>query len=204
MGVRAKKERSFPMRSPVNWTVLGLVIERSSYGFELWKRYERLYGDVVPIGSESNIYAALNALKDKGLIEEVEGSRGVVVGGRRQPKPHYRVTDEGVGAYEAWVIAQAREHSRRSLQFARQLGAFAQQPQMALEILERYERACLDDKAARIPTTVEFPARVVPGLGDRLASAYGRSVMAATLGWVEYARREFAALTDGKDPHESP
>jgi DNA-binding PadR family transcriptional regulator len=200
MAARGKKtERSFPMRSPVNWTVLGLVIERSSYGFELWKRYERLYGDVVPIGSESNIYHALNALKDKGLIEEVEGSRTVVAGASRQPKPHYRVTDEGVCAYEEWVIAQAREHSRRSLQFARQLGAFAQQPQTALAILERYERACLDDKGARIPTTVEFPSRVVPGLGDRLASAYGRNVMSATLGWIEYARREFAALP-GKDP----
>jgi DNA-binding PadR family transcriptional regulator len=197
---RKKTERSFPMRSPVNWTVLGLVIERSSYGFELWKRYERLYGDVVPIGSESNIYAALNALKQKGLIREVEGSRTVVVDASRQPKPHYRVTEEGVGAYEAWVIAQAREHSRRSLQFARQLGAFAQQPHMALEILERYEQACLDDKGARIPTRVEFPSRVVPGLGDRLASAYGRSVMSATLQWVEYARQEFAALAGGKDP----
>jgi DNA-binding PadR family transcriptional regulator len=189
------------MRSPVNWTVLGLVIERSSYGFELWKRYERLYGDVVPIGSESNIYAALNALRDKGLIEQLEGR--AVAGASRQPKPHYGVTAEGLRAYEAWVIAQAREHSRRSLQFARQLGAFAQQPHTALEILERYEQACLDDKGARIPTTVEFPSRVVPGLGDRLESAYGRSVLAATLGWVEYARREFAALAGRKDPHAS-
>lgn len=188
------------MRSPVNWTVLGLVIERSSYGFELWKRYERLYGDVVPIGSESNIYAALNALKQKGLIQEVEGAQAAAgVAASRQPKPHYRVTEEGMRAYEAWVIAQAREHSRRSLQFARQLGAFAEQPHTALEILERYEQACLDDKGARIPTTIEFPSRVVPGLGDRLASAYGRSVKAATLGWVEYARREFSALAGGKD-----
>jgi DNA-binding PadR family transcriptional regulator len=198
-----KTERSFPMRSPVNWTVLGLVIERSSYGFELWKRYERLYGDVVPIGSESNIYAALNVLMDKGLIEKVEGSRTVLDRASRQPKSHYRVTERGLREYETWVITQAREHSRRSLQFAHQLGAFAQQPHTALEILERYEQACLDGKEARIPTTVEFPSHVVPGFGDRLASAYGRNVMAATLGWIEYARREFAALAGAKEPHES-
>jgi DNA-binding PadR family transcriptional regulator len=197
--VDAKKERSVPMRSPVNWTVLGLVIERSSYGWELWNRFERLFGDVLPIGSESNIYAALNVLREKGLIEEVEGP-----GASRQPKPHYRATQEGWGAYEAWVIAQARDHSRRSLQFARQLGAFAQQPQTALEILGRYEQACLDDKGARIPTTVEFPTRVIPGLADRLASAYGRGVKVATLGWIEYARREFAALASKKArPDES-
>jgi DNA-binding PadR family transcriptional regulator len=189
-----KRERAVPMRSPVNWTVLGLVIERQSYGWELWKRFERLYGDVLAVGSESNIYAALNKLRENGFIEEVEGSRSVVPGATRQPKPHYRATAEGFEAYEAWVIAQAREHSRRSLQFARQLGAFAQQPQTALAILGRYEQACLDDREARIPTISEFPARVVPGLADRLASSYGRSIKTATLGWIAYARQEFEAL----------
>lgn len=189
-----KRERAVAMRSPVNWTVLGLVIERPSYGWEIWKRFERLYGDVLAVGSESNIYAALNKLRENGFIEEVEGSRSVVPGATRQPKPHYRATPEGLEAYEAWVIAQAREHSRRSLQFARQLGAFAQQPQTALAILGRYEQACLDDKEARIPTTSEFPARVVPGLAHRLASSYGRSIKTATLGWIAYARQEFEAL----------
>jgi DNA-binding PadR family transcriptional regulator len=182
------------MRSPVNWTVLGLVIERSSYGFELWARFERLYGDVMPICNESNIYTALNMLREKGLIEEVPGSRTVEPDASRQPKPHYRATREGLGAYEAWMIAQMREYHRRSREFARHLGAFAQQPQTALGILARYEQACLDEKGAAIPRATEFPSRVVPGLGDNLASVYGRSVVAATLGWVQYARREFAAL----------
>jgi DNA-binding PadR family transcriptional regulator len=182
------------MRSPVNWTVLGLVIERSSYGFELWTRFERLYGDVMPICNESNIYTALNMLRDKGLIEEVPGSRTVEPDASRQPKPHYRATQEGLGAYEAWVIAQMREHHRRSREFARQLGAFAQRPETALGILARYEQACLNERGAAIPTATEFPSRVVPGLGDNLASVYGRAVVAATLSWVEYARREFGAL----------
>jgi DNA-binding PadR family transcriptional regulator len=197
MGERVKRERL--MRSSVNWTVLGLVIERASYGWELWTRFERLYGDVLPIGSESNVYGALDALRDRGFIEGVREPRRDGSGANRQPKPHYRATAEGVDAYAAWVIAQAREHNRRSLLFARQLGALAQQPQTALGILERYELACLDDKGAKIPTASEFPARVVPGLADRLASAYGRSVMAATFGWIDYARREFAALA-GRRP----
>ncbi len=185
-----------PMRSPINWTVLGLVIERSSYGWELWTRFERLYGDVMPTRNESNIYSALNILKNKGLIEEVPGSRALESDRSRQPKPHYRPTQDGLGAYEAWVIAQMREHNRRSREFARQLGAFAQQPQTALEILSRYEQACLDEKGAAIPTATEFPSRYVPGLGDNLASVYGRGIVAATLGWIEYARREFAALAN--------
>jgi DNA-binding PadR family transcriptional regulator len=189
---RVKRERS--MRSPVNWTVLGLVIERPSYGWELWTRFERLYGDVLPIGGESHVYGALDALRCRGLIEEVQEPQRGVSGASRQPKPHYRATAEGLEAYAGWVIAQAREHNRRSLLFARQLGALAEQPDTALGILERYEQACLDDKGARIPTVSEFPARVVPGLADRLASAYGRNVMAATFGWIDYARCEFTAL----------
>jgi DNA-binding PadR family transcriptional regulator len=199
-GTGARRERSLPMRSTVNWTVLGLVIERSSYGFELWKRYERLYGDVAPAGSQSNIYAALNALKDKGLIEEQVESRRAPDGAGRQPKPHYRATREGFAAYEGWVIAKELEHSRRSRQFARQLGSFERQPQIALAILERYEQACLADKGARIPTTIKFPTPVVPGLGDRLASAYGRRVKAATLAWIADARGEFETLASKEDP----
>jgi DNA-binding PadR family transcriptional regulator len=188
------------MRSPVNWTVLGLVIERPSYGFELWTRYERLYGDVLPIGGESNVYQALKALREKGLIEPVEEPGRELSDVRRQPKPKDRATPAGLRAYEEWVLAQAREHTRRTLQFARQLGAFADQPQTALGILERYEQACLDDRSAQIPTASEFPVPFVPGLSDRLASAYGRSVKAATLGWLEYARREFGALASERPP----
>jgi DNA-binding PadR family transcriptional regulator len=197
MEERAKRERSLPMRSPVNWTVLGLVIERSSYGWELWRRFDRMYGDVT-IGSESSIYAGLNVLRERSFIEEVEGTRKLGADASRQPKPLYRATQSGVEAYEAWVMAQAREHYRRSLQFARHLGALGDRPQIALEILRRYEQGCLDDKGASIPTTTEFPTRVVPGLGDRLASAYGRKVLAATLGWIQLARRELDALASKK------
>jgi DNA-binding PadR family transcriptional regulator len=188
----AKREQS--IRSPVTWTVLGLVIERPSYGWELSKRFERLYGDVLPVGGESNIYRALETLHGKSLIEELEEPR-TVAGTSRQPKQHYRATTEGLERYAEWVMAGEREHRRRSLLFARQLGALAQEPETALAILGRYEQAWLDDKGARIPTASGFSTRPVPGLADRLASAYGRDVKAATLGWIEYARREFAALT---------
>jgi DNA-binding PadR family transcriptional regulator len=172
MEERVKRERS--MRSSINWTVLGLVIERPDYGCGLWTRFERLYGDVLPIG-ESNVYAALDALRDRGFIEKVGEPRGGFSDSGRQPKPHYRATAEGLEEYAAWVIAQAREHNRRSVLFARQLGALAQQPQTALGILRRYEQACLDDKGARIPTESEFP--LVLSRGSRIV---WRLRMAAT------------------------
>jgi DNA-binding PadR family transcriptional regulator len=196
MGYQPKREQS--IRSPVTWTVLGLVIERPSYGWELWKRFERLYGDVLPVRGESHIYRALEALHDKGLIGEFAEPRSTAgtnrAGTSRQPKPHYHATPEGLECYAEWVMAQVREHNRRLQLFARQLGALADEPQTAVAILGRYEQAWLDDRGAKIPTAREFPTRSVPGLADRLASAYGRDVKTATLGWIEYARREFTAL----------
>lgn len=107
-----KGERSpLSMRSTVNWAVLGLVIERPSYGFELWTRFERLAGDVLPVASESHIYAALNALKGRGFIEEADWPGAVERDTSRQPKLRYRVTAEGQEAYEVWMMAQVREAS---------------------------------------------------------------------------------------------
>jgi DNA-binding PadR family transcriptional regulator len=194
MGEQVKREQS--IRSSINWTVLGLVIQRPSYGWELWTRFERLYGDVLPVGGESNIYRALEALHGKRLIEELKEPR--TAGTSRQPKPHYRATAEGMERYAEWVMAQVREHNRRALLFARQLGALAEEPETALAILDRYEQAWLDDKDAKIPTASEFPTRSVPELADRLGSSNGRDVKAATLGWIEYARREFASLASKK------
>ena len=39
MQTRVKKDSS-PMQSAVQWALLGLVIERPSYGYELVKRFE--------------------------------------------------------------------------------------------------------------------------------------------------------------------
>jgi DNA-binding PadR family transcriptional regulator len=181
------------MRSPLNWTVLGLVIERPSYGFELWTRFDRLYGDVLVARSRSNVYSALDVLYDRGLVEKVPPGAG-------QSRLHYRVTQAGLDAYRGWMIEQMREYHRRSREFARQLGAFAEQPQVALEVLAQYERACLEESGGAIAMASEFPARVVPGLGDRLASAWGRAVVAGTLKGVEYARAEFFALAGRQRP----
>lgn len=179
------------MRSSLSWAVLGLVIERPSYGFELLTRCERLYGDVLSVNS-SAVYYALDQLVKRGLVEKVSDARQTESSG--QPRPHYFVSREGLEAYEERVATEAREHSRSMVQFAHSLGALADQPLVALAILERFERACLDDMTARIPTTTEFPRPVVPGLGDRLASAYGRSVKAGMLAWISAARRELEVL----------
>ena len=58
-----KKAPSRAMTSQVYWVLLGLVIERPSYGMEYYHRYQRLYGVAHPVSGWSHIYEALNVLR---------------------------------------------------------------------------------------------------------------------------------------------
>jgi DNA-binding PadR family transcriptional regulator len=188
------------MRSPVGWALLGLVIERPSYGYELMQRFERTYGDVLELSSPSQVYVALNTLGHNGLIEEqpaAEGSVAAVHHGR-QPKPHYRTTAAGLHEYQEWLIAQMRGERRRSRLFARQLVAL--DPGVALAAIARYEQACLQEACQTQHDAGEEDASADgAGLAARLAGEEERLTVGARLAWVEYARREFTALAAGRD-----
>jgi DNA-binding PadR family transcriptional regulator len=65
--------------SPIESAVLALVIEQPSHAYELWKRYERRFGDFMPVLT-SRIYKTVKQLSDAALIEPMrtadeEGSR---------------------------------------------------------------------------------------------------------------------------------
>jgi DNA-binding PadR family transcriptional regulator len=133
-----KKAPSRAMTSPVYWVLLGLVIERPSYGLEYYHRYQRVYGVVHPISGESHIYTALDVLKARGLIAAIPGG-----GTDRQPKPEYQATQSGVRSYEEWLVKQVDIELRRQELWVRQLAVFAHDPKVALRVLGRFERQYL-------------------------------------------------------------
>jgi DNA-binding PadR family transcriptional regulator len=185
------------MRSPVSWALLGLVIERPSYGYELVQRFERTYSDALELSSPSQIYTALDALERRSLIEKLPAGAAPEVG--RQPKPHYQATPAGVHGYQDWLIAQVHEERRRSRLFARQLAALA--PQAALGVIERYEQTCLEEaKKTPIATTHAPLLDGAWGLASRLVGEEERLALGARLSWIEYARSEFRALVGGRGP----
>lgn len=180
------------MRSPVSWALLGLVIQRPSYGYELVQRFERTYGDALELSSPSQVYVSLDALKRRGLIEELpeEPEPGVV----RQPKPHYRATETGVADYRKWLIALAGEQRRRSRMFARQISVLG--PKDALGVLEHCELAYLDEarREAPAPVSAARHADRLEGLATRLQWEEDRLAVGAMLSWIDYARRELKEL----------
>lgn len=189
------------MRSPINWALLGLVIQRPSYGYELVQRFERTYGDALELSSASQIYTALDTLARRSLIESVpsEEQHG------RQPKPHYRATDEGTRSYEQWLVHQLRQERRRSRMFAQQLAMLP--PEAALRVLDRCEQACLAQASAvAAPAAAnggpvrtgsrQAPGGRASGLTARLIAEEGRLVFDAKLAWIDYARRELRLILE--------
>lgn len=197
MGARAAENAdAAPMQSSVNWALLGLVIERPSYGYELAQRFERAYGGMLHLSSASYIYTGLKVLDRRSLVEGISGK-----GGERQPKPIYRATPEGIRAYRERLILEAQEERRRSRLFARQLAVFAHEPQTALEIIGEYRRACLEEAAsAPLPSGDGALRDAVSGLATRLEAEESRLAMDTKLLWIDYAYREFSALAAAEPP----
>jgi DNA-binding PadR family transcriptional regulator len=183
------------MRSPVNWAVLGLVIERASYGYEIFQRFERTYGNLLKLSSPSQIYTALDSLAHRGMIEATSEPSPSVAS--RQPRLHYRATEEGVLRYQEHLVDQAEEDRRRSSLFARELAALA--PDAALAVLDRYEQMCLAQATKARPGEGDVEPAAPDAsttLADRLAAEEERLATEAKLPWVDYARRELRAIAD--------
>jgi DNA-binding PadR family transcriptional regulator len=180
------------MQSPVNWALLGLVIERPSYAYELAQRFERTYEGALSLSSTSHVYTALGTLQDRALIEEIPGTRE-----GRQPKPFYRATPNGVSEYHDWLVAEFRDDRRRQRLFVLQLVALTRDPATALQIVDRFEEACLHE-AARTPIAPRNGPSADPGaeLFDRLLAEESRLLVGGRLAWVQYMRRELKALAD--------
>src|SRR4029077_595702 len=153
MGTRAAAKKTIDaavrqtMRSPINWAVLGLLIERPGYGYELRQRLDREYDGVLS-PSESHIYKALDELEGRGFIEKTLGSPALSDADRVQPKVSYRATAEGVRGFQERLFGQMREDRRQSWVFLRQLAVFAYEPHAGLRILERLEREYADEARA--------------------------------------------------------
>jgi DNA-binding PadR family transcriptional regulator len=180
------------IRSPLYWSLLGLLIERPGYGYELIQRFEREFGEALPLNvGGSHIYEGLSVLQAASLIEEYtpEGRRKPTA--RRQPTPYYRSTPQGICAYADWLKERVRAERLRPRLFARQLAVLESAPQLGLEVVERFEQACIEDARS---TSSGPPPGGIDSLAQALPAEQARLASEAELPWASYARARFAAL----------
>lgn len=179
------------LRSPMAWALLGLVIEQPSYGHELIQRFRRVYGETLALGSPKYIYRLLGALHEHGLIEETAADPDEKPARNRLPKPHYRATDDGMCAYQEWLLTELDEERQRHRLFVRQIAML--EPEAALEVLDEYEREVLGQTDETSPIVSERE-----GVAERLAQGEERLTLEVRLSWIEYARHELQTLTGGR------
>lgn len=125
----------------VKHAVLGLLVERRSYGYELVSRLEDRLGPGfgVPAGT---VFASLKTLKQDGHIRVVNKvTRG------EQVRVYYDPTPAGVDHFEAWMDEPiSREPLRGELYLKFALAGIGRVP-MLRDAFERLERECLTELA---------------------------------------------------------
>lgn len=126
--------------SSTKHVVLGLVIERPGYGYDLQQRLDRRFRFLGL--SDRAVYRALESLWREELIEE-RGEKQTGRTRRGAPKILYGPTAKGVDEFGRWIgesceLAVVREEIHVKL-------ALAQAPNFArlLEVIDRLERSCL-------------------------------------------------------------
>ncbi len=178
------------LQASVNWAVLGLVIEKPSYGYEIGRRFIARFGDFIP-ASLSNIYTTLDRLVRMGLVEPTHTQAATVSG--RQHKLHYRATSEGARAYRVWLARKLREVDQRSELLLRLLSVCLRGAPALDEVLGRYEEECVEEERRlqdRPPSQTPADPELMPALLERMIDDERRSMLGAQLDWVRRTRAE--------------
>jgi DNA-binding PadR family transcriptional regulator len=166
--------------------VMSLLVEHPSYVFEVAKRYEARYGDVLPPRTPQAMYRMFDALEREGMVEGMAG-----IDTRRKT---YRLTSQGARTYRAWLIEQLRGDPERIELVLRVLGAAAAGgSERLLGVLDAYERDCLAE-ATRMPLRAESDG--LWALLAQLLEEERRLSVGVRLNWVRYARAQIQAFAE--------
>ncbi|HXE45744.1 MAG TPA: PadR family transcriptional regulator [Conexibacter sp.] len=128
----------------VKHAVLGLVIERPGYGYELIQRLEQRIEGWRP--SETAVYPALRSLRAEGMIRAREATAGAVVSAHRGVV-WYEATELGREELRAWVRAPTDLAPQRDPFWLKVAFASPEDLPWLVELARELESACLERMA---------------------------------------------------------
>jgi DNA-binding PadR family transcriptional regulator len=174
--------------SPLDGVVLGLLVERPGYGYDLGKRLDERMGPGWKL-SPSTIYMALDRLEAKRCVSselhELEGRP------RSRERVLYRSTPEGTKEYVRWLSSPVRKEPVRLDVLARIAVAAPEHAPLLLTALDGYEAECLDMLTSASGHAAEscdgWEAVVVGGIEESILEH-----LHAELRWVKSMRRRIA------------
>jgi DNA-binding PadR family transcriptional regulator len=119
--------------------LLGLLLDRPAYPYELADRLQRRLGPAWAVNS-GQLYQTVSRLEQEGLIERVAGSSGP-----RDDRHVFAITEAGVAEFERWFerAASGARLSRRPLLVKITL-AGAERQREVLHQIDAYELDCAE------------------------------------------------------------
>lgn len=181
------------MKAGTKYAVLGLLLERPSYGYEVLVRFRRAFDAGQWAISPQGLYAALDRLERDGLIEPAAEQATAL--SRRQPKTPYRVTADGARELRSFLETPMNPDPSRAEFLVRLQCAVSKDTDALLRLLDGYEHACLDE-LGRIGADARngSEAAQLGRLVERLALEDRRLGLQARLTWIEFARQELRGV----------
>jgi DNA-binding PadR family transcriptional regulator len=180
------------LRPSAKLAVLGLVLQRPSWGYELVARFDRAFAEqpwpwrVTP----QAIYGGLNDLEAADLIERIEPEgEPRTLSAQRSARQHYRGTAGGARAMREWLAAPMMSNPSREELLIRLHFGGADDAGLR-EMLRLHAGECLEE-LERIGAVVALTRP------ERLVKEDRRLAVQARLTWIEFALAELRAPGDG-------
>jgi DNA-binding PadR family transcriptional regulator len=129
----------------VKHAVLGLVIERPGYGYELIQRLEQRIEGWRP--SETAVYPALRSLRAEGMIRAREATADGAAVSAHRGVVWYEATDVGREEFRAWVRAPTDLAPQRDPFWLKVAFASPEDLPWLVELARELEAACLERMA---------------------------------------------------------
>lgn len=195
----------------VKYAVLGLLVQRRGYGYDLVQRFEEQVGPAWQLNAGA-IYVALDKLEQEGLVRPLPTDDGTPVARRRTvrgaPRVIYEVTDRGVDRFDDWMSANSSMAPfREELHLKLALSRPRNLPRL-IELTYEQEQTCMErlEQYAGRGTTDELLASAHPW--SEVASQMLREAevahLEATVKWLRRIRATMKWVQDQPPAPGSP
>lgn len=173
--------------------VLGQLIGRPSYGYELRDRLRSLYSDVLGL-SDGAVYAALGALARRGLVAAVEDATR-----RPDQRVYYEITDDGIRHYREWKATAPRKAPLREELHLQLITATEEDVPALVEATRTFEDECRAQLRQLLERPLDGPAgSAIRGgaFGATLVQDAVVSHLQAMMEWAQRSRRALEGMGD--------
>jgi DNA-binding PadR family transcriptional regulator len=187
----------------VKYAVLGLLVQRRGYGYDLVQRFEEQVGPAWQLNAGA-IYVALDKLEQEGLVRPVPSADGAPPTRRRTmrgaPRVTYEATREGVERFEDWMATgTSRSPMREELHLKLALSQPRNLPRL-IELTYEQEQECLERLERHRETTgVEDlleSAQPWPAIASVMVRDAEIVQLQATVEWLRRVREALRWLQD--------